>query len=323
MTSRPSGAACLRRRRERVAELLRDALAEGRLDMEEFEERLDAAYKARTLRGVGAARPGPAGARRGGGPRWAPPRPPRWRGRRARAGPARIVGGDGHVQRGRSPSWRGFQRKGRWTVRRRFTAFAFWGGGEIDLREAYFADREVVDQLRRDHGRDPCDRAAGLRSSSAASASWAASTTARRACGRARRPRVIVTGSRSGAASALMGKRPGRSASGLKEERRRAEGGRRRPRRRERPGRAPGAAAERPGRGRAGARRRRATELPAEPVGLRPAARTCGSADPRPSGSQLGRTPALPAAPLQGQSGRSLAPAPVALSLGCRWSPES
>lgn len=38
----------------------------------------------------------------------------------------------------------GFQRKGRWTVPRRFNCFAFWGGGEIDLREANFADREAV-----------------------------------------------------------------------------------------------------------------------------------------------------------------------------------
>ena len=34
--------------RERVAEVLRDALAEGRLDMAEFEERLEATYSART-----------------------------------------------------------------------------------------------------------------------------------------------------------------------------------------------------------------------------------------------------------------------------------
>lgn len=34
--------------RERVAEILRDALAEGRLAMAEFEERLDATYQART-----------------------------------------------------------------------------------------------------------------------------------------------------------------------------------------------------------------------------------------------------------------------------------
>lgn len=34
--------------RERIAELLREAVAEGRLDMDEFEQRLDTAYKART-----------------------------------------------------------------------------------------------------------------------------------------------------------------------------------------------------------------------------------------------------------------------------------
>jgi hypothetical protein len=37
----------------------------------------------------------------------------------------------------------GFERKGRWTVPKRFNCFAFCGGGEIDLREANFADREV------------------------------------------------------------------------------------------------------------------------------------------------------------------------------------
>jgi hypothetical protein len=123
--------------RERVAEQLRDALAEGRLDMEEFEERLEATYRARTygelapitrdLPGADAVAPVfPAGvpAERGG-----------WGGR--------IVGGEG------SSSWgvavlSGFERKGRWTVPRRFTAFTFMGGGDLDLREANFAEREVV-----------------------------------------------------------------------------------------------------------------------------------------------------------------------------------
>ncbi|MGW7264769.1 DUF1707 SHOCT-like domain-containing protein [Streptomyces sp. NPDC054842] len=123
--------------RERVAEVLRDALAEGRLDMDEFEERLEAAYRARTygeLAPITRDLPGaevvapvfPAGppAERGG-----------WGGR--------IVGGEG------SSSWgvavlSGFERKGRWTVPRRFTAFTFMGGGELDLREADFAEREVV-----------------------------------------------------------------------------------------------------------------------------------------------------------------------------------
>ncbi|MET9498846.1 DUF1707 domain-containing protein [Streptomyces sp. NPDC006552] len=125
--------------REQVAERLRDALAEGRLDMAEFEERLEAAYTARTYRelapltrdlpGAGVAAPVnlvktplPEGALD-----WS----------------ARIGG------REATSTWgvgvlSGFQRKGRWTAPRRFTCFAFMGGGEIDLREAHFEDRETV-----------------------------------------------------------------------------------------------------------------------------------------------------------------------------------
>ena len=124
--------------RERVAEVLRDALAEGRLDMEEFEERLDATYKARTYGELAPiTRDLPVGAvavpavdmvkKPDGEERWAD----------------RIVGGEG------SSTWgvavmSGFQRKGRWTAPKRFTGVAFMGGGEIDLREANFADREIV-----------------------------------------------------------------------------------------------------------------------------------------------------------------------------------
>ncbi|MFF7470497.1 DUF1707 domain-containing protein [Streptomyces sp. NPDC008092] len=123
--------------RERVAEILRDALAEGRLDMAEFEERLEATYQARTygeLTPITRDLP-PAG----GSPAVPLSKPPVASG----SWGSRIVGGEG------SSSWAvavmsGFQRKGRWTVPRRFNAFAFWGGGEIDLREANFADGEVV-----------------------------------------------------------------------------------------------------------------------------------------------------------------------------------
>ncbi|MFC8962999.1 DUF1707 domain-containing protein [Streptomyces sp. NPDC057094] len=123
--------------RERVAEQLRDALAEGRLDMEEFEERLEATYKARTygeltpitrdLPGAAVAAPISMVKQPVDDGSWG----------------SRIVGGEG------SSSWgvavlSGFERKGRWTVPRRFNSFAFMGGGEIDLREANFADREVV-----------------------------------------------------------------------------------------------------------------------------------------------------------------------------------
>ncbi len=54
--------------RERVAEVLRDAVAEGRLDMEEFEERLEATYKARTygdLTPITQDLPAPGSPRRG------------------------------------------------------------------------------------------------------------------------------------------------------------------------------------------------------------------------------------------------------------------
>ncbi|MFH8500118.1 DUF1707 SHOCT-like domain-containing protein [Streptomyces coeruleorubidus] len=123
--------------RERVAEILRDALAEGRLDMAEFEERLDATYQARTygeLAPITRDLPAPGLT----APSVSLTKEPA-------AGPdlsRRIVGGEG------TSTWAvavmsGFQRKGHWTMPRRFTCLAFWGGGEIDLREANFADREV------------------------------------------------------------------------------------------------------------------------------------------------------------------------------------
>ena len=126
--------------REQVAGVLRDALAEGRLDMEEFEERLEATYKARTygelapitrdLPGAGVSAPPPAVSmvkQPAGAGDWA----------------GRIVGGEGSSQWGVAIMG-GFERKGRWTMPKRFNSFAFWGGGVIDLREANFADGEVV-----------------------------------------------------------------------------------------------------------------------------------------------------------------------------------
>ncbi|MBN3929827.1 DUF1707 and DUF2154 domain-containing protein [Streptomyces verrucosisporus] len=119
--------------RERVAEVLREAVAEGRLNMEEFQERLDSVYAARTQgelaplvrdlpQATTAATPAePARAGRG----WAE----RFGGSATSRGAVAVMGG--------------FVRKGPWTAPRRFTCFAFWGGGEIDLREAYFEDREV------------------------------------------------------------------------------------------------------------------------------------------------------------------------------------
>jgi hypothetical protein len=124
--------------RERVAEVLRDAVAEGRLDMTEFEERLDATYRARTYGDLEPiTRDLPAG-RVASAPAVSLHKETAGRGSWA----GRVTGGEG------SSSWAvavmsGFQRKGAWTVPKRFNCFAFWGGGEIDLREANFADGEV------------------------------------------------------------------------------------------------------------------------------------------------------------------------------------
>jgi hypothetical protein len=124
--------------RERVAEVLRDALAEGRLDMEEFEERLGATYKARTYAELapitrdlpvpGVVAPSPVSFAK------EPVESGSWAGR--------IVGGEG-TSTGAFAVLSGFERRGRWTVPKRFNCFVFCGGGEIDLREANFADREV------------------------------------------------------------------------------------------------------------------------------------------------------------------------------------
>ncbi|MFI0483430.1 DUF1707 domain-containing protein [Actinomadura sp. 9N215] len=114
--------------RERVAQVLREAAGDGRLTLAELDERLDAVYAAKTygelepitrdLPAPGTAMP-PAPAAGASGPDWSP-----------------VQG---------APTWKtgvgimsGFTRAGVWNVPRRFRAFAFWGGGKIDLREARF-----------------------------------------------------------------------------------------------------------------------------------------------------------------------------------------
>ncbi|UKY50477.1 DUF1707 SHOCT-like domain-containing protein [Streptomyces inhibens] len=127
--------------RERVAEILRDALTEGRLVMEEFDERLEATYKARTY---GELEPITADLPAAAGP---PAASARLSLRKDSGAPTawseRIVSGTEGASAGVGILG-GFQRKGRWTIGRRFTALCCMGGGEIDLREANFAGPEVV-----------------------------------------------------------------------------------------------------------------------------------------------------------------------------------
>jgi hypothetical protein len=118
--------------REAVANVLREAAGDGRLTMDELDERLDAVYAAKTyaelepithdLPGTGAAYvPAVSSA--------APADPARFGGTPTSGGAVAILGG--------------FSRKGDWVVPKDFNAFCFMGGGEIDMRDATFAEREV------------------------------------------------------------------------------------------------------------------------------------------------------------------------------------
>ena len=101
--------------------------------MEELDERLDAVYAARTyaeLEPITRDLPQTAG---GAAP--APARVP--------AGHPRRFG-DEATSHGAFAILGGFSRKGDWVVPEEFTAFAFMGGGEIDLREARYAAPTVT-----------------------------------------------------------------------------------------------------------------------------------------------------------------------------------
>ncbi|MFF9573240.1 DUF1707 domain-containing protein [Streptomyces sp. NPDC014685] len=115
--------------RDRIADILREAMAEGRLTAEEHAERVDAVYRAKTVgeleplvRDLPAAstvtRPAAVGAPVHDGP----------------AGPAENM----------VAIFSGSTRKGRWRVGSRTNAFALFGSVEIDLTEALFGQRLTV-----------------------------------------------------------------------------------------------------------------------------------------------------------------------------------
>lgn len=112
--------------RHQVAEVLRQAAGEGRLDLEELDERLEATYAARTYadlvpitQDLPAERPAQ------------PPVP------RPAAGPATRYESSVALLSG-------VDRKGVWEVGPTHTAFSVMGGVDIDLREAVFTGPEVV-----------------------------------------------------------------------------------------------------------------------------------------------------------------------------------
>jgi hypothetical protein len=117
--------------RHQVSELLRESAAEGRLDLDELDQRLEATYAARTYADlvpitvdlpVSGAVPLPAQVTR------------------AQASP--VVAGpasERHVA-----ILGGLERRGVWTVPQHLSLFAVMGGADLDLREARFAAQEVV-----------------------------------------------------------------------------------------------------------------------------------------------------------------------------------
>ncbi|MFD4324509.1 DUF1707 domain-containing protein [Nocardioides sp. NPDC058538] len=119
--------------RHAVADILREAAGEGRLDIDELEERLEETYKAKTyadlepitqdlpVAGQAPVMPAvPAGA----------------------AVP--VVYSEGETSDSASAFLSNVERKGVWVVPQQFSVHAVLGDANIDLREAHYSAREVV-----------------------------------------------------------------------------------------------------------------------------------------------------------------------------------
>lgn len=124
--------------RDTVAGRLRDAFAEGRLDPDEYQERLETLYNAKTqgelvplTEDLPAPSEGSAPVPRAGGT----PRPV--------YGAERVVDAEPTSTMAMAVM-SGVERSGDWVVPRQFTAVSLMGYVEIDLREARFAAREVT-----------------------------------------------------------------------------------------------------------------------------------------------------------------------------------
>ncbi len=116
--------------RHQVAEILREAAGEGRLDMDELDQRLEATYAARTYADlVPITLDLPAH------PHQRPVVRP------AAASPDVVPGPD---RESHFAILSGLSRKGVWVVPKQMTILAMMGGAELDLRRAKFAAQEVV-----------------------------------------------------------------------------------------------------------------------------------------------------------------------------------
>ncbi|MBW8751597.1 MAG: DUF1707 domain-containing protein [Propionibacteriales bacterium] len=107
--------------RNKVAEILREAAGDGRIDLTELDERLDATFAAKTYAELVPITHDLAPAVHGTG--------------------ASLT----RVERDRAIAiLGGVERRGVWVVPEQFSVFCLMGGAELDLREARFSAREVT-----------------------------------------------------------------------------------------------------------------------------------------------------------------------------------
>lgn len=124
--------------RERVAEVLRAAAADGRLTLPELQDRLDTLYAAKTyaeLEPVVDDLPGTLDVLRPAGTVPVP--------RTDNPGlPARVGGTP--TSREAKAVFSGVARRGQWVVPRRYRVKAVFGGVDLDLRQAQLEERETT-----------------------------------------------------------------------------------------------------------------------------------------------------------------------------------
>ncbi len=123
--------------REKVAQVLHNAMAEGRLTVTELEERLDKVYAAKTF---GDLEPLVRDLPIGNQSRALAAQTPA-----AAPVPSGRIGGRG-TSSGAVAIMSGSVRKGVWTVPPTFTSFALMGGVQLDLTDARFEEAETTIQ---------------------------------------------------------------------------------------------------------------------------------------------------------------------------------
>ena len=121
--------------RERVADRLREAAAQGQITLDELDERLETAYRAKTFGELAPVTADlPAASAPAPGTALAPAASPA----------ASRIGGTPGKWRHSIAIMSGSSRKGRWVMPAKYLAVAVMGGIEIDLREASFSEPVTV-----------------------------------------------------------------------------------------------------------------------------------------------------------------------------------